>query len=129
MNISYKKKVNLSYEEALEKTIVGLKQEGFGIITKINVTSTLKEKLGVEFTDYTILGACNPDYAHRALLSEIEIGLRLPCNVLIYTLNGETFVSAVLPTVTMGMIDNDKLDEIAEVIEIKLKKVVDSIAK
>lgn len=122
----YKKKVNLSYNKAVEKTREELQKEGFGVLTEIDVKATLKKKLDVDYDDYIILGACNPSFAYKALQAEKDIGLMLPCNVIVYTNNNETYVSAILPTVAMSMVENIQLREIALLVEDKLKKVLDS---
>ena len=123
----YGKKVNTSFEQAIEKAKRELQKEGFGILTEIDVKATLKKKLDVDFQDYVILGACNPPNAHKSLLSEIEIGLMLPCNVIVYQKDDSIFVSAVRPTIAMGMIENESLKDVAVNIENKLKKVIDQI--
>ena len=123
----YNKKVDLSFNQAIEKTKEELKKEGFGILTEIDVKATLKKKLDADFDDYIILGACNPPFAYKALQAEKEIGLLLPCNVIVYRDNNETFVSAILPTIAMSMVENDKLKGIAIEVEDKLKKVVDAL--
>ena len=96
-------------------------------MTEIDVKATLKKKLDVDFEDYIILGACNPSMAYKALLAEQDLGLMLPCNLIVYTKNKKTFVAAIRPTVQLGKIDNEKLCEIAPIVEAKLKKVIDSI--
>lgn len=123
----YKKQVSSSFEEAVEKTRAELKKEGFGILTEIDVKATLKKKLDVDYGKYIILGACNPPFAYKALQAEKDIGLLLPCNVIVYEQDEKTFVSAILPSVAMSMIDNPKLAEIAAEVEMKLKKVIDQI--
>jgi len=123
----YSKKVSFSFNEAIEKTKKELQEQGFGVLTEIDVKSTLKKKIDVDFNDYVILGACNPPNAYKSLQAEIEIGLLLPCNVIVYKKNDEVFVSAILPTIAMGMVDNDSLKDIAINIETKLKKVIDNI--
>lgn len=123
----YKKKSNMSFEDTIQKTKEELKKEGFGVLTEIDVKATLKKKLGVEFDNYIILGACNPSFAYKALRSEHEIGLMLPCNVIVYEKEGKTFVSAILPTIAMNVVDNENLKNIATKIEEKLKKVVDKV--
>ncbi len=125
---TYKKSISLDYADAVAKVKEELKKEGFGVLTEIDVKQTLKAKLNVNFDDYIILGACNPPLAHQALMAEREIGVLLPCNVIVYTQNGKTFVSAILPTVQLGKVGNPKLLPIAEQVESKLKKVVDAIA-
>ncbi len=127
MTYYYKKKVSMDYDSTVEKVRSELQKEGFGVLTEIDVKATLKKKLDVDFDNYIILGACNPPFAHKALLAEIDIGLMLPCNVIVYEHQGSVFVSAILPTVAMGMIANDDLKEIAHTIESKLKKVISNI--
>jgi uncharacterized protein (DUF302 family) len=124
----HKKKVNASFGEAVQKTREELKKEGFGVLTEIDVKATLKEKLNVDHDSYLILGACNPPFAYQALQAENDIGLLMPCNVIVFEQKGETFVSAILPTVAMSVVKNNpKLLSIAEQVEQKLKKVVDNI--
>jgi uncharacterized protein (DUF302 family) len=122
----YKKSLNISYEEAIKRTKEELKKEGFGVLTEIDVKKTLKKKLNVDFNKYVILGACNPPFAHKSLQAELDIGLVLPCNVIVYEKESKVFVSAILPTVAMSMVKNDKLRKIAEQVEEKLKKVIDN---
>jgi uncharacterized protein (DUF302 family) len=126
-NYNYSKKVNLSFQEAITRAKIELQKEDFGILTEIDVKATLKKKLDVDFQDYVILGACNPPNAYKSLQAEIEIGLMLPCNVIVYQKDEHVFVSAVMPTVAMGMINNESLKDIAINIENKLKKAIDSI--
>ena len=123
----YSKQLPLSFHEAVEKTKGELQKEGFGILTEIDVKTTLKKKLDVDFDKYIILGACNPPFAHKALENEREIGLLLPCNVIVYEDRGQVSVSTILPTVSMNMVNNEKLKEIAEEIEEKLKKVIEGL--
>lgn len=123
----YKKQVNVSFEKALEKTREELQDEGFGVLTEIDVKATLKKKLDVDYDNYIILGACNPPFAYQALQAEKDIGLLLPCNVIVYEQEGEIFVSAIVPTVAMNMVENEELRGIAEQVELKLKKVIDNI--
>jgi len=124
----FRKTVKLSYEEAIEKVTQALKEEGFGILTQIDVKDTLKKKLNVDFRKYIILGACNPPFAYQSLQAETEIGLLLPCNVIVYEDNsGNAVVSAIDPESAMSMIDNTKLKEIAAQVGNKLKKVIDGL--
>jgi uncharacterized protein (DUF302 family) len=125
----YKRQVDLPYPQAVQKAREELKKEGFGVLTEINVKDTLKKKLEVEFTDYIILGACNPPFAYKALQTEKDVGLMMPCNVVIYTDRGRTYVAAALPTALMSLIPNSKLQVTAQQIEDKLKKVVDNITE
>jgi uncharacterized protein (DUF302 family) len=124
----FTKELNISFENAMERVIEKLTEEGFGILTKIDVREKFKEKLGIEFMKYVILGACNPKNAHSAILAEQDIGLMLPCNVIVYEKNGKTIISAIKPTVAMQMINNKALQKIAEEVEIKLGNVIDSIS-
>ena len=127
-NYGFSKVVNLGYEEAIEKVTEELKKEGFGVLTEIDVKTTLKKKLNVEFKPYKILGVCNPPFAYKALQSEEQIGLMLPCNVIVYVNNNsETVVAAINPIASMQAVKNDKLAEIAATIQGKLKKVIDSL--
>lgn len=124
----FKKALKSSFEEAVEEVTQALKKEGFGILTQIDVKDILKKKLNVDFRKYIILGACNPPFAYQSLQAETEIGLLLPCNVIVYEDDsGNTVVSAVNPESAMGMIDNPKLKEIANQVQAKLKKVVDNL--
>lgn len=127
MKYGYKRKIMLPFTETVLKTKEELAKEGFGVLTEIDVRATLKKKLGVEYENYLILGVCNPPFAFQALKSEKEIGLFLPCNVIVYEEDGEVFVSVVLPTVAMSMVENAALSDIAVPVEVKLKKVVDSL--
>ncbi len=124
----YKKQVNLSYDKAVAKAREELPKEGFGVLTEIDVKATLKKKLNADFEDYIILGACNPPFAYQALQVIKDVGLMMPCNVVVFTDKGKTYVEAVMPTVLMNLIQNDKLKPVAEQIEAKLKKVVDNIS-
>src|SRR5665647_2504188 len=127
MQYSYKKQVNLPFAEAENKIREELAKEGFGIITEINAKETFKKKLDVDFENYIILGACQPASAHKVLRIDKEIGLLLPCNVIIYEDNGKVFVSAILPTVVLDMANKLELASTAKEIEEKLKKVVDGV--
>jgi uncharacterized protein (DUF302 family) len=124
----FTKEIDASFEETLDKVSNELKKEGFGILTQINVTEKFKEKLDIDFKKYIILGACNPPSAHKAIVIEENIGLMLPCNVVIYERKNKTVVSIIKPKVAMKMIGNVELDKIASTIEKKLKKVFDSIS-
>ena len=114
-----------SFEEAVELVTDELKKEGFGVLTQIDVKETLKKKIDVDFKKYKILGACNPHYAHQALLNEDKIGVFLPCNVIVEEHeNGEVEVSAVDPIASMSSVKNDALGGIATEIQAKLKRVI-----
>lgn len=127
MNYGFKKTVDLSYEEAIEKITNLLKDEGFGILTEIDVKKTLKEKLDLDTDEYIILGACNPSYAHKALEIERDLGLLLPCNVVVYRNEDKTIVGIVSPKRMIEVANNPKLNEIAEEVENKLKNCIEKI--
>jgi uncharacterized protein (DUF302 family) len=112
------------FERAKEKVTEELKREGFGILSEIDVQEKLREKLGVDIGRYLILGACNPPFAHKALQVEENIGLMLPCNVILYERDGKTVVGVIKPTVAMQMIENEELGGIAGQIEEKLQRVL-----
>jgi uncharacterized protein (DUF302 family) len=128
MSYGYKKKVDMTYDEALTRTKEELQKEGFGVLTEIDVRATLKKKLDVDFDNYAILGACNPPLAYQALRVELDVGLLLPCNVIVYEMDGETFVSAIVPSVAMSMVQNEELGAVAVEVEQKLERVLDAIA-
>ncbi len=123
----FKKQVNIGFESAVEKVRIELSKEGFGVITEIDVKATLKKKLDVDFDNYIILGACNPSYAYNALNKERDIGLFLPCNVIIYEQKNRVFVSAMMPSNVINLMNNPELECIANEVEPKLKRVVDNI--
>ncbi len=115
----------LGFDEAIARTTEALKDEGFGIITEIDVKETLKKKLGIDFRRYKILGACNPGLAHQALQIEDKVGTMLPCNVVVQEVgDGKVEVAAVDPLASMAAIDNPKLKAIADGVREKLQKVV-----
>jgi uncharacterized protein (DUF302 family) len=116
--------VALSYDDAIAKVTAELKNEGFGVLTTIDVQKTLKEKIDVDFTKYIILGACNPPFAHKALTAEEQIGLLLPCNVIVYEKNGTTIVSAFSPMVMMQLLDNPTMEPIAREVDARLRRVI-----
>jgi uncharacterized protein (DUF302 family) len=116
------------YEEAVEKATAVLKEEGFGILSTIDVKSTLKEKLDADFRPYVILGACNPPLAKRALDAELELGLLLPCNVIVYSDGGEgSVVSAVEPQAMLGVVENPELEPIADEVRERLRRALGSM--
>jgi len=127
MKYGYKRKVPLPFGEAVENVRSELSKEGFGVLTEIDVKATLKKKLGIEHDNYLILGACNPPFALKALQAEKDIGLLMPCNVIVYEDGGKVFVSAVMPTVAMRVVGNTSLAEAGKTVEEKLKKVVDNV--
>ncbi|MCH7771295.1 MAG: DUF302 domain-containing protein [Bacteroidetes bacterium] len=127
MNYGFSKTVDLSFEDTINKVTEELKKEGFGILTTIDIKETLKNKIDVDFKKYTILGACNPTLAHKALQAEEEIGLLLPCNVIVYEKEGKSTVSVFDPSLMSKVVENEKLDSIAEEVKEKLERVFDSI--
>ena len=127
MNYGFSKTLNLSYEKVIEKVTDELKKEGFGVLTSIDVKDTLKKKIDVDFKKYSILGACNPVLAHKALLNEEEIGLLLPCNVIVYEKQDKTVVSIFNPMTMTKLVDNDGLKPVAEEVNTKLTRVLEAV--
>ncbi|WGS65925.1 DUF302 domain-containing protein [Marinitoga aeolica] len=121
------KETNYGFEEAISKINTELQKEGFGILTRIDLNEKFKAKLGIEFKKYTILGACNPKNAHKAILAEENIGLFLPCNVIVYEKDEKTVIAAIKPTVAMESSNNEKVYEIAKEIEDALTRVIDNL--
>ena len=125
----FSKKLDMPYEQAVAKATAALKEEGFGVLTEIDVKATLKKKLDADFRRYVILGACNPPFAYQALQAELEIGLLLPCNVIVYeTEDGGSVVSAMTPMAALGVVDNPAMNDVAEQVTAKIKRAVDSLA-
>ena len=125
MSYAFTKTTPLGYEQALAQVQAELKKEGFGINTAIDVRETLKQKLNVDFRRYQILGACNPAFAHQAILLEGRIGTMLPCNVVVQELeDGRTEVSAINPLVSMAAVANPRLEQIAGQVAAKLEAIV-----
>lgn len=128
MNYGISKTVNMEYQEAIEKVTERLQEQGFGILTTIDVKETLKKKLDIDFPRYIILGACNPTFAHKALEAEIEIGLLLPCNVIVYENKEKKIViSAIDPEAMISISDNVTLKGIAKEIRSKIEAVIISL--
>ncbi len=127
INYGFTKELNIPYETVVEQIKEALKKEGFGILTEIDVRNKMKEKLGVDMNKYIILGACNPPNAYQAILAEENIGLMLPCNVIVYEKSGKTVLSVIRPTVAMQMVDNVELRKIAPAVEVQLKKAFDAV--
>ena len=127
MDYGFSKSVDLSFEDTINKVTEELKKEGFGVLTTIDVKETLKNKIDVDFKKYTILGACNPPFAHRALLAEEEIGLLLPCNVIVYEKEDKSAVSFFNPSLMTKVVENDALNPIADEVKEKLQRVFDSV--
>jgi uncharacterized protein (DUF302 family) len=126
----FSKRVNLPYEEAVEKTRAALKDEGFGVLSEIDIKEKLKEKLGVDFRNYVILGACNPPLAYKTLQQEIDIGLLLPCNVIVYETDepGKSVVAAIDAKTMLSVVgSNATLDAVASEVNEKLQRVVNQL--
>lgn len=119
--------ITAPYEEAVEKVRAALKEEGFGVLTEIDVKKTLKEKLGIDTEKYVILGACNPPLAHRALSAEPYVGLLLPCNVVVFEKDGATVVSAIDPISMMSGVDSAPLQSVASEVRPKLERVISKV--
>jgi uncharacterized protein (DUF302 family) len=129
MSYYFSKTVDLSFEEAVMRVTEQLKQEGFGVLTDIDVKTTFKKKLDVDFRNYRILGACNPPFAFRALQAERMVGTMLPCNVIVQEVNeSQTEIAAIDPVASMQAIDNPELAEIAGQVRLKLKSVIEKVA-
>ncbi|OPY13102.1 MAG: hypothetical protein A4E69_01829 [Syntrophus sp. PtaB.Bin138] len=127
ISYGFTKELGLPFEKVREAVAEELKKEGFGILTEIDLQEKFREKLGVEFKRYVILGACSPPNAFKSVQAEENIGLMLPCNVIVYERGGRTVLSVVRPTVAMQMIDNAELKSVAELVEKKLKNVFDAV--
>jgi uncharacterized protein (DUF302 family) len=127
INYGFTKELNIPYEKVIEIVREALQKEGFGILTEIDVKRKMKEKLGLDMRKYIILGACNPPNAYKAILAEENIGLMLPCNVIIYEKGGKTVLSVIRSTVAMQMVDNMELQKLSEVVEEQLKRVFDAV--
>lgn len=118
----------MGFEESIEQVTEALKKEGFGVVSVIDMQAKLKEKLGVDYRKYTILGACNPPYAYKTLQAEEKIGVMLPCNVVVIDReNGTTEVAAVHPLASMMAIENAALEPLAEEVTEKLNNVINSL--
>ena len=128
MSYYFSKTINLPFDEAITRVTDELKKEGFGVLTEIDVKATLKKKLDVDFRNYRILGACNPPFAHQALLAEDKIGTMLPCNVIVQELApGTVEVAAIDPVASMSAVENPGLAELGMQVRAKLQKVVESV--
>ena len=128
MSYSIRKEVNLTFDEALEKVTAELKKEGFGVLTEIDVKKTLKEKLDVDMMSYKILGACNPPFAHKALETDPEIGLLLPCNVIVYeSESGQINVAAIDAQAMMQITGREDIEPLAMEVNSRLERVINNI--
>ena len=127
MNYGFSKLVSLSFSDAEQKVRDALQKEGFGVLTEIDVQATLKKKLNADFRPYKILGACNPPFAYKALQAEDQIGLMLPCNVVLQEKLGKIEVSAIDPVASMMAVKNSALEDVANEVRDKLKRMIDSL--
>jgi uncharacterized protein (DUF302 family) len=123
--------VDLEYSRAVERTRKELAKEGFGVLAEIDIAATLKEKLNADFRPYVILGACNPPLAHRALTAERDLGLLLPCNVVVYAADepGKSVVAAMDPEAALALTDNPEVREVAREVKARLERVLERVAE
>jgi|Deesub1362A_J573_1020465.scaffolds.fasta_scaffold33274_1 uncharacterized protein (DUF302 family) len=119
--------LELPFEQAVERVTEALKAEGFGVLTEIDVKATLKKKLDLEFRKYLILGACNPPLAHKALSADLEIGLLLPCNVIVYEGQGKTEVAIADPRAMMAIVQDAQIAQVADEARERLERVLQSL--
>jgi len=126
MKYYYERKlIHISFEEAIEKTVAALQKEGFGVLTEIDIKATMKKKLDVDFYNYKIFGACNPEFAYKALQAENKIGTLLPCNVIVQEKEkGIIEVAAINPMVSMQAVQNSEILDVAEAVGLKLESVI-----
>jgi uncharacterized protein (DUF302 family) len=128
MTYYYKKEIKCTFDGAVSRVIENLKREGFGVLTQIDVTNTLKDKLNVDFRKYRILGACNPPFAYKALQIEDKIGVMLPCNVIVQEKTSDSVeVASINPFASMQIVGNSELEKVALEIQNKLHRVIDSL--
>ena len=125
----YVARVDLPFEDAVARMEAGLKNEGFGVLCKIDIQAKLKEKLGVEFPRYVILGACNPPLAYQALQEEINLGLLLPCNAVVYERDGQVYVGVVDAEKMLSVVGNPGMEPMARDVNRKLRSVVNKIVR
>ena len=125
--IGFRTRLKLDYEQAVQAARAALQEEGFGVLTEIDVKATLKAKLDKDFRRYVILGACNPPLAHRALETDPSVGLLLPCNVIVYEEGDGSVVAAVDPLALLGVLDNPALREVAQEAERRLRRAIDRL--
>ena len=122
--------LDTSYEDAISRVTDALKEEGFGVLTEIDVKATLKKKLDKEFRKYVILGACNPSYAYRSLEADLDVGLLLPCNVIVYeTDDKKAYIAAINPVSVLEIIQSQELRNIAEEVSERLERVVGRVGR
>ena len=128
MNFAFSTVLDTGYDDAVSRVTDALKEEGFGVLTEIDVKETFKKKLDKEFRKYVILGACNPPYAYRSLEADLNVGLLLPCNVIVYeTDDNKAYVAAINPVSALEAIHNRALKDLAEEVSEKLKRVIEKV--
>lgn len=127
MQYGFSKITDYGFEQAIEKVTNELKKEGFGVLSKIDFKETFKNKLGVDIDNYTVLGACNPGLANASISKEKEIGLFLPCNVLVYQSSNKTIISIFDTNVINNVVENDGIKPIAEEVKKKLERVLEAV--
>jgi uncharacterized protein (DUF302 family) len=128
MSYYFAKTLQMPFDAAIERVTEELKKEGFGVLTQIDVKQTMKEKLGEDFRDYRILGACNPGFAHKALSAEDKIGTMLPCNVIVQDRgDGSVEAAAVDPLASMASVDNPALEAVAGEVRSRMNKVIEAL--
>ena len=127
MTFGISRKMDMGFGETIERVREELTKEGFGVLTEIDVKATMKEKLGIDYRDYIILGACNPPFAKKALDVDPQVGLMLPCNVIVYDVDGKTVVSAINPSEVLNIVENAELEDVASEVEKKLANVVSNL--
>jgi uncharacterized protein (DUF302 family) len=126
-NYGFKREMEVPFDEAVERTRTALAGEGFGVLCEIDIKAKLKEKLGVDFGNYVILGACNPALAFEALQEEIDLGLLLPCNVVVYQEGPKTLVGVIDAARMMSVVGNEQLNKTAQAVNEKLQRVIEAI--
>ena len=119
--------LDMPYEQAVEQVMAALKEESFGVLTEVDVQATLKKKLDVDFRKYVILGACNPPLAHQALIIDLEIGLLLPCNAIVYEEDGGSVVAVLDPLTMLGLVENPDLAPVAQEARAQLRRVIEVV--
>jgi uncharacterized protein (DUF302 family) len=127
INYGFRRELDVPFDEAVERTRTALANEGFGVLCDIDIKAKLKEKLGVDFGNYMILGACNPPLAFEALQEEIDLGLLLPCNVVVYEEGPKTVVSVIDAASMMSVVGNDRLNMTAQAVNEKLQRVIEAL--
>lgn len=127
ISYGFSRKLNLPFAQAVERVRETLKAEGFGVLSEINLKEKMKEKLGVEFREYVILGACNPPLAYQALQEEIALGLLLPCNVVVYEQDGQSVVAAIDAGKMLSIVGNPKLEAAAAQVNEKLQRAITNL--